>query len=432
MAGIQVVPSPQSKRKLRSPRHDWYVESRPWDLQPVFIAPVLPGETLKKVTMQARVVTAPIANPLIGWWCEHFIFYVKFTDLGIRETLVNMLLKPETSLAALDDATDAKYFHVNGSEVAINWPKRCMEVIVNNYFRDEGEVAGDYVGTGNVYQSSVQTTRAFQSAANASVIEAASGVDQNLVSAVAGQGDGTTAVYTSEIDKAMREYELARDLKLTQMTFEDWCAQFGVNIPQQEVLYKPELIRYSRDWTYPTNTVDPTNGTPRSAASWSPSIRADKDRYFKEPGWIVGVTCIRPKVYFKNSNSHTTMLMKNAYAWLPPGFASDPMASFVKVTASDPPLDANTAAYYLDIKDLLIHGDQFLNVDLSTATGINLVNLPNAALTNRKYPASTDADNLFVDTTAGAGKVKQDGVVELHILGRQEDTSPVMTGTNLW
>ena len=103
---------------------------------------------------------------------------------------------------------------------------------------------------------------------------------------------------------------------------------------------------------------------------------------------------------------------------------------FVKVAASDPPLDANTAAYYVDVKDLLIWGDQFVNFDLSTATKQNLVALPNAALSNKRYPASTDADGLFVDTTAGVGKCIADGVVQLHILGCQEETSPQNVGTN--
>ena len=60
-------------------------------------------------------------------------------------------------------------------------------------------------------------------------------------------------------------------------------------------------------------------------------------------GFLVGVCVVRPKVYFKNLDTSFAMLMKDAYSWLPPSLASDPYASFVKVAASDPPLDANTA-----------------------------------------------------------------------------------------
>ena len=428
MTRLTVLNAPTSRRTMRSPMHQFLLSWRPWQIQPFLVAPVLPGETMKSLLLQSRCVSDPINNSIVGWWLEHYIFYVRLRDLYARDKLTDMLLKPETDMSSLDDATDVKYYHQNGAGVAINWVKRCTECIVDNYFRHENEVAGDYTLNG-LYTAGVNMTNALDSAINATALEAAANVDQNLVSAVAGQGDATTAVYTSEIDKAMREYQFARMNKVTDMTFEDWCEQFGVRMPQEE-LFKPELIRYSKEWTYPSNTIDPTSGAARSAVSWAVQLKADKDRYFKEPGFLVGVCVVRPKVYFKNLDTSFAMLMKDAYSWLPPSLANDPYASFVKVAASDPPLDANTAAYYVDVKDLLIWGDQFVNFDLSTATKQNLVALPNAALSNKRYPASTDADGLFVDTTAGVGKCIADGVVQLHILGRQEESSPQNVGTN--
>lgn len=431
---IQVKQAGQSKRKLRSPRHTWYSHHRPFQVQPFCIAPVLPGETLKSLTMQARTVTDPIVNPVQGWWCEHYFFFVKLRDLYARDTIVSAVLKPETDMSALDGAASAEYYHANGTDTAVNWPKLCTEVIVDNYFRHEGKVAGDYT-LGNLYAAQTMHESALDSACLASVFEAgATGVDQNLVSAVAGQGDGTTAVFTSEIEKAMREFAYARLMKTTDMTWEDWCETFGVRMPKDED-GKPELIRYSRDWSYPSNTIDPTNGTPRSAVSWSSQVRADKDRYFNEPGFIVGVTVVRPKVVYKNLTSHFTMLMKNALGWLPAQLADDPLASWQKVSSGDPPIDNASAAYYVDVKDLLIHGDQYTNMkpDAAMPTGVispNLVNLPSADLTNKLYPASTDVDAMFVNTTAGIAGVMEDGVVELHILGRQVDTSPMNVGTN--
>ena len=88
------------------------------------------------------------------------------------------------------------------------------------------------------------------------------------MSAVAGQGDGTTAVYTSEIDKAHREYQYARLMNVTDMTFDDYCASYGISLPK-EARDEPELIRRITEWQYPSNTIDPTNGTPRSAVSLS-------------------------------------------------------------------------------------------------------------------------------------------------------------------
>ena len=184
--------------------------------------------------------------------------------------------------------------------------------------------------------ASVNTNTVLDNAVNASAIECASGVDENLVSTTAGQGDATVGVCTSEIEKTMKEYQYARLMKTTDMTFEDWCSEFGVTMPKEE-LFKPELIRYAKDLTYPSNTIDPTSGAPRSAASWASALRADKDRFCKEPGFLVGVSVIRPKVYFKNLDRHFTMLMRNAYGWLPPAIVNDPTVgiwgSFQKVSA---------------------------------------------------------------------------------------------------
>ena len=77
---VQIVQSlPQSGRVPRRPTHTWQVRHRPYVLQPFCIHPVLPGETLKEMFFQARVVTDPIKNPIIGWWLDHWWFYVPFS-----------------------------------------------------------------------------------------------------------------------------------------------------------------------------------------------------------------------------------------------------------------------------------------------------------------------------------------------------------------
>jgi len=421
----------KARRQTRRPNHNFYLEHRPWQIQPICIAPVLPNESLTKLSFQARAVTMPIANPIIGWWDEYAFFYVKHRDLYSRDLLVSMFLDPAANLSSLDGATNLDYYHQNGTDLAINWPKLCLESVVDNYFRDEGEVALDYVipaATG-LPVASVNINNFAESSINVSAIEGAANIDQTLTSAVAGQGDGTAAVTTSEIERAMREFSLARYMGTTKLTFEQFCASYGVAMPKEQ-LFKPERIAYFKNWQYPSNTIDPTTGAARSAVSWSHQHILEDRIYFPEPGFIFGVTITRPKIYFQNLDSHATMLMNTAMRWLPPGASDDPAASFCKVSAGDPPLDANTGAYLVDLKDLLLHGDQFTNQNLATKTGMNKVALPNAALTNRKYPASTDADNLFVDTGAGVGQVKKDGIVSLTILGRQEETSPVLIGTN--
>lgn len=435
LSNLAIARAPLSQRTTRRPNHNFYVKHRPYTIQPVMIAPVLPGETLKRARIQMRSVTDPVANPIIGWWDEMALFYVKLRDLYARDSFVSMLLIPGTDITALDSATSTAYYHVNGVfSPAINWPSLCLARVVDEFFRDEGEVSTDYVLADNAINmpvSSVNINNLGESLIPKASIVGAANIDQNLISASAGQGDATAGtVYTSEIDKAMREWENARFLGVSKMSFEDWCQQFGVQFPKEQ-LERPELLHYTKQWSYPTNTIDPTNGAARSAVSWSHQIDLDKDYFFREPGFLFAVRITRPKIYFKNQRAHGTILMNNSSTWLPPTTANDPAQGFVEVAASDPPFSGVTAAHLLDIKDLFLHGDQFTNLDITAQTDMNVMTLPVAAGTNRKYPTlTTDVDNLFATTTAGLGKVRCDGLCSLTILGRQVETSPVHVGSN--
>ena len=187
---------------------------------------------------------------------------------------------------------------------------------------------------------------------------------------------------------------------------------------------KPELIRYAMNWTYPVNTVDPTDGDPSTAWSWSVRERADKDRFFTEPGFIVGVTLVRPKVYLSKQDMAAVHMLDSAKDWFPGLLQQDAAFSMKKFAALTAPLLNQTDAFWVDLKDLFLYGDQFVNFAL-TETNAGFVALPTAAL-QKRYVATTDIDNLFVTKTAGTGKVYQDGVTTLMIaskLGRDTSAS---------
>ena len=104
---VQMSPAYQMKgRTLRRPQHPFSLMIRPFQLQPFSIAPVLPGETLKNLLTQARVVTDPL-NPLtrvVGWWCEHYYFYVKHRDLSegaVRDAVTAFVNDPTPDLSPL-------------------------------------------------------------------------------------------------------------------------------------------------------------------------------------------------------------------------------------------------------------------------------------------------------------------------------------------
>ena len=410
-----VAPVSRTQRVARRPEHPFQLRTRPWQVQPFFIAPVLPGETMQSLTWQARAVTDPIANPLIGWWNEYYFFYVKIRDLDDRATLMNMFLDPNWDDSSVDDTSRKAYHYHIGS--GMNWVDLCLKRVMHPdcaYFRDTGET-WDEATLESLPLASVAGTSWMDS------LQEPGDITAQDVSITVGVDDVVT---TSEIQTAMRTWALLQENGLTEMTYEDFLATYGITVPKEE-RHVPELVRFVRQWSYPANTINPTNGTPSSAVSWVVNERADKARFFSEPGFLFGVTICRPKVYFGRQFGSVLSTFNHMLPWLPAVLSDDPRSSLV--TLPDNGILGNvtdSGGTVFDAKDLYLYGEQFLNFSPSGVTNGSFVSLPTVDLL-RKYADGTMANNLFVDNDASEGlnKIRQDGIVRLTISGRQRDTS---------
>lgn len=424
---MQVVQNAMSSvRKMRSPMHPFYVSHLPYHIVPFCIAPVLPGETLTHAMIQSRAVTDPIKSPLMGWWLEHYFFYVKLTDLYEREKFREMLLNPSynvSSITALQTQTTALRgnFFAGGTGM-IDYVDFCYRRVVDEYFRDEDETYLDHrfidvASTGRTYSlAKIVGESWFDSVA---LKDDSTAVDVTLIDAAT--SDVLTA---SEVDAGMRLWQQQRLYGVTELSYEDWLATFGVKVPEADP-HRPELLRYLREWQYPTNTIDPTNGTPRSAVSWSVRDRLDKARYFNEPGFIFGVTLVRPKVYVRDQEGSASCLLNDWKAWAPAIFSGDPNISRKDVSTSAGPLQtvvSDADGYSVDLADLMLYGEHFTN-ELRTSTAVNMMDCVSADLTNVLYPtALSDIDELFV--TSGTNNCRQDGIVSFNI--KMNASNPVI------
>lgn len=408
----------------------------PWCIHPFFIAPVLAGETMKNLLLQARVVTDPVKNPLIGWWTEFFVFYVKLRDLELRDSSAQLLLDPPGTTTARDaliahhggTGAVSNYYYSGGAGM-INWGLLCEERVVNTYFRNREELYGAHtlIDTGGVGLTYATAQIMTQRSVTDSLIQkdAWTAVD---VANVDLNASGT--ISTSEIATAMAQWEMLKAANLMPMTFEDYLGTFGIR-PREVEDHKPELVRYIREWQYPSNTIDPTNGTPRSAVSWSVAERADKDRRFREPGFLFGLWVTRPKVYFANLTGTFSSAMNDYATWLPTFLSNNPEMSRKAIADNVGPagtINSDADGYMFDVKDLLLYGEEFRNFPYNDAVvGIPAVALPDATFSKSQYyPALADALGQFVDATAANKKhyIKADGTVHLTIAGSVHDTSP--------
>ena len=403
-ATITLQQATATDRVTRQPKHKFQIYTRPYQIVPFCIAPVLPQETLSSIWFESRVVTDPIKNSRIGWSQEYYIFYVKIRDLNERDTLDDLFLNPLANISGLNTAASTPYYHAGGRP---NYTQMALRRIVETWFRDEGETwnandIGNYPGAQMRDQGWMDSL-----------------VDTTLLSA--GTGDPGATTTPEALDAMMDAYEQLRAMNFTTMSFEDYLATFGVKTTR-EGLHVPERVASFKQFTYPSNTINPADGAPSSAVSWVFKEAARDKKFLKEPGFLVGISVTRPKVYFQNQAGSLAHFMDTGLSWLPAVMRDSPETSLREFTgggSGNGPLGTvPTNGYWVDMRDLLLYGDQFLNVTL-TDTDIAAVGLPTAAL-NRKYLASADVDELF-KAAAPANQIRQDGFASFSILGSQID-----------
>lgn len=401
---------PKVGRVARNPQHSFSLRVLPWQIQPMMIAPVLPGETMKNLLLQSRIVSKPIKSPLVGWWAEYYFFYVKHRDLtGQSSLLQEMHLTPGYDVSSLKSSSASVWdYNYSGG---MKYVQFCLQRVVEEYFRDEEDGAWNANAIDSVPLAQVNKPGPFESIRDGDA--AAVTADHEMPGEVTPMPYGVDTAWSTYY----AQYEHMRALKLTDATFEDYLKQFGVKTPEvQEKENRPELLRYIREWTYPTNTVEPTTGAPSTALSWSISERADKDRFFQEPGFIFGVQVIRPKIYLKKQKGGVIGGLDDAFAWLPPAVIDQAWTSLKNYAFDQGPLpgiDA-TGSYWLDLRDLFVFGDQYINYDDQYFGDGNVVDLP---LANYKLRYATEAIAQGLFKTAG-DRIASDGVVSLRILGR--------------
>lgn len=424
----------------RRPYEDFFVVQRPWDIQPVAMVPVIAGETLMNMQMQARVLTDSLKHQLSGWWMEYYCFYVKLTDISndseptgdndlSPEAAAAVAMMLEGSALGLADTTRRDAYYKSTTVSRTDWVKLVTETCVKWYFRDGAEPLDGYgsygvsnrTNMGPIYKARVRDPMWLESVK----IEDVNPANSSDLPGVEGFQD---VFVPSAWATHYEQWEHMRQLKMLaeDVTFEDYLATFGVRAPRQEskTLRRPELIRYLRNWQYPSNTVDGATGTAASAVSWAVSARADKPRRFPEPGFLIVLSVARPKVFFGNQSAHASSMLDDAYAWLPAILRHNSFTTLAEYDHDEGPLAGvfNSADdYWVDRKDLFHRGGQFLN--FAPADAVNtapIVDLPKVAGAdndiNLWYASDADAAALYTDDDPGTAiNVKQDGIVKFNI-----------------
>lgn len=410
---VQIVNAAlNAPRMKRSPSHSFNMICRPFEIRPLAIAPVLPGETLKSANFQMRAVTDPLASSLIGWWAEAFIFYIKLTDLD--PDIGDMFIDPDYSFTHTRASASGILYHSGGG--GADWTKMCLDKVAEEFFWDDNGVTSYDTSTGLIPRAKYK--------------------GMNWTDSVILESDVTpdAAVGTGEIsdlEDQLSAFEMMRRMRMAEMSFGEYLAQYGVRSATPASQGKPELIRYMHSWSYPSNTVNPSDGVPSSAVSWLLQGSADKDRYFKEPGFLFAVSVFRPKLYMGKLNGSLVQRMTSALHWFPPDLMNDGQSSIFKHGNADNLIDSSALPadpgdeHYYDLRDLLMYGDQMVNGGTpDTAFATNFPDFTTAS--GRKFVTQADVNaktnGIWASTVADTKcYVNLDGVLALNIAGRQKD-----------
>lgn len=408
---IQVMmPGQRRTRKMRSPNFPIIGRMRPFGVYPLMVHPVLPGETLKSFNMKWRVLSLPIAHPLAGAWLEVWLVYVKLTDLD--RDLGNMFIDDTYSTAGYTaGANRTAHFTAAGQ---IDWVKLCADKFHDAYFIDDGETPR--TNSDGVRKAKLSTLSWYQNAMFKPADDAPSGVDIG-------------ADYAE-----LQAWQMMQQMNMTELTYERYLEQYGVR-SIREAEGDPEILRYARSWTLPTNTVEPSTGVPSTAWVWSDEVKADKDKRFSEPGFVLALGAVRPKMYQGNLRYSMVGELWGFSDFFPAYTLEDPTAGIKTINTAAPIFntahrtDAGEKDMLVDMRDLLSHGEQFVNYfnDIPYAVPFSAGMVANDSSGNQdlrgEYADTASIDGLFTGATGDDRWCYYEGMCHMNIAGHIQDTT---------
>ena len=435
MVNVKIVqgnaPGSQQRRRHRRPSEPFNVRSRPFEITPFMFHPVLPNETLDNLLFQVDAYSDPIVNRSIGWHANYQFYYVPLMALTDPEMNTGNLTSDMIASMMLTAGAAGDIKTLSGATVgaidqtmhvfkgAFHWQQECMEVIVNNFYRDETDLTGFTAASGMEYPLAYVNQRSWIHSLKE---ESATGDDAELPGVDEIEDLDILSGYTTH----QTQWEIMRDSGMEDLSYDDYLKAQGVRGAARrsntaatvsgDVIVKPELLRFVRKWVKPVSTFDQTDGSAVSALRWQCAERADKKRYFREPGFLVGVLVTTPKTYLGNTKGHLVGLLTQAEHWLPKVLQGFGYTSVTEVldSVTDGPLINQDEDYWFDWGDAFNYGfGGFWNHSLGAAQ--HVMGLPDGNPLSKRYLSEADIKSLFVDSTNDQ-HVYQDGVVSLDIL----------------
>ena len=411
MSQIQVVQPGQLRSRVnRRPNFPMLGTLRPFGLYPLMFHPVLPGETLQSYSAKFRLLSQPINNPMVGAWAEMWLVYVKLTD--IDPALSEMFISETFATTGYTRAAASEALFTAAGQ--IDWVGMALNKFHADYMLNQGETAKTLGDVPLMRRKSMDWMQNL-------MFTPATGVDVNAL--------------PSDPDAQLTGFDMMNMMGMSELTYEQYLTSYGVSsarLPNGQC----EILRYAPSWTLPTNHVDPATGSPSSAWSWSVDMKADKPKMFAEPGFIMLVASVRPKVYDVRKVASFAGNLWGFADWFPVYNLTDPAGGIRELKSDDliwhPTIRGGLTLLSMlyDHRDLLSHGETFINdtvnVPYTTPAGpaaAALAGTESPEDLRGEYLSSTEIDALFKGAAAPAQRLYYEGMANAVISGHIKDTT---------
>lgn len=419
---VQVPGTRQGEGRVgRRPETHFDLRFKPYQIQPFCLFPVLPGETMTNCTIQLQGWTDPLKAVCKNqiWHAEAYLYYVKMRDLpgwddasdDIGKDLIDMFESNE-SLSSHQVAAGNAWSGC--AAYGVDFAARALERVVDAFWRDEGHPWNGPAAIDGVPIASVLGNRR-DVTDHLTVASQYGDRRANL------DWDASGTITVDDIELAYREWVGQKDGPELDMDYEDWVRAAGgkavTKNDEREELHLPEELTGVREFSYPTNTVEPTTGTPSVAVGFRWRKGTRKMFRFEEWGWVLGVVCWRPKLLHGQQQGLFATMMQQRDNWFPPNMDPRSWSPHMNLTETQGPLAGNVTAaqvsYWVNLRDLMRHGEQFTNYTVVPGDGTTARTPDGTAAYGYWYPSAADAMGPFADTAAG--RIRVSGVVQLGI-----------------
>ena len=269
-------------RSYRKPRFPFAQTGKFGRLIPTNWQLVVPGESMKEMTIRYRLQSRPLSSPFLGAYVDNWIFYVplRVLDSTFPTWLLTGVGSPFSDTTVISDT----FYEAEAG--MWNCHRYAYNQIVNDFFRRPDESAFDIGLTGATSGAAVINmadlpgpfTERDSLAENVQTIETTS-------------SDATTELIAEAF--ATQRYLDRRDA--ISQTYEDYLRAQGVRQSGPQVLASAEFLFGSRKWIMPSRTVTPNTGATVQSYMADVLVKKTRPSFFPEHGIVMSVMSVRPK-----------------------------------------------------------------------------------------------------------------------------------------